>query len=222
MDAELQRLKAAWQRQELHLEGIEALALLAWREPRRQQVQRRLRRFGIGQLLWLLAWIGVVAFAAGFWVEHRQTPHLLAAGLALHAYGIAAIWVSATRALLAARLHATGPVLEQLRQLARLRRFTTVSEVALGLPWWCLWLVAAQVAVYRWLGVDLYAAAPRWFGLTLAFGAAAMVASLWLARRWARRPPATPWLRRTIDDLSGCNLARAQAQLREIERFERD
>ncbi len=219
---ELEQLKATWNRLELRLDGAEALALQAWREPRQHRVQRELRRFGFYQAAWLLLWIGVVVFAAGFWIDHRNVPHLLAAGLVVHLYGIAAIWVTATRALLVARLHATAAVLQQLRRLAQLRRFTAISEVALGLPWWCLWLLALQLGMMALLGVDLYAAAPHWFQATLAFGVVAMVASLLLARRWAAHPPRQRWLRGMIDNLSGCNLARAQAQLEEIARFERD
>ncbi|WP_305806135.1 hypothetical protein [Stenotrophomonas sp. YIM B06876] len=219
---ELEQLKAAWNRVEQRLDAAEALALQAWREPRQQRLQRELRRFGLVQGLWLLAWLAVVVLAAGFWVHHRHVPHLLVAGVLIHLYGIAAIWVAATRLLLAARLHATGTVLDQLRRLAQLRRFTTISEVALGLPWCWLWLPALQVGMMASVRIDLYAAAPRWFLATLASGLLAMAASVLLARRWAAQPPRQPWLRAMIDHLSGHALARAHSQLQEIARFERE
>lgn len=214
-------LDAAWTRLELRADGLEALALQEHRERGIDRSRAALRRFGLAQLLELLVWIVMVVVAASFWFDHRHTPHLLAAGLVLHAYGIAAIWVSATRALLAAGVYYTAPVLDIQRRLARLQRFTTVSTVALGLPWWCLWLVATMVGARLWLGIDLYAAAPGWLLATLGFGVLAMAGSVWLAVRWTKHPPASPRLRAMIDDLSGCNLRRARQRLDEIERFER-
>ena len=214
-------LNAAWTQVDLRADGLEALALEERRARRLDRSRVSLRRFGVWQLVEALVWIAMVVVAATFWVDHRDTPHLLASGLVLHAYGIAAIWASVTRALLAGGVYYTGPVLDIQRRLARLQRFTTVSTIALGLPWWCLWLVATLVGAKLWLGVDLYAAAPGWVAATLGFGVVAMAASVWLAMRWSRHPPASPWLRGMIDDLSGCNLQRAQRQLGEIERFER-
>lgn len=222
MDSELQQLRATWQRQDLRMDGIEALALQAWREPRQQRVRRELRRFGSGQLLWLLAWIGLTAWVAGYWVANRQVPHLLLPGLALHLYGIAAIWVSATRALLAVRVNATGPVVQQALRLAQLQRFTALGELALGLPWWWLWLLATQVGLHAALGIDLYAQAPSWFMATLGSGVVAMGASVWLARHWLRRASPGSRIERLLDSLSGCSLSRARNELRQIERFERE
>lgn len=218
---ELDEMKAAWARLERRLDATDARLIGEAQQRVLDRGRRSLRRFGWAQLLEIVAWALLIAVAAPFWVEHRATPHLLAAGLALHAYGIAAIWSAATRALLAARLYRTRPVVDMQRRLGQLRRFTTISVVLLGLPWWCLWLVALQVALMRWTGVDLYLVAPAWFQLTLATGVAGMAASLWLARRWSERPPRARWLQRMIDDLSGCNLRRAQRQLDEAASFQR-
>lgn len=215
-------LDAAWTHFDLRADGVEALALQTRSDRGLDRSRASLRRFGLAQLLEMAIWIAMVVIAASFWFDHRGTPHLLAAGLVLHVYGIVAIWASVTRALLVARVYYTAPVLDIQRRVARLRRFTTVTTVALGLPWWCLWLVATIVGAKLWLGVDLYAAAPTWIVATLAFGAVAMAGSVWLAVRWAKHPPANPRLRAMIDDLAGCNLQRARRQLAEIEHFERE
>lgn len=215
---ELDDLKSAWAQQALRLDQVEAQALEAWREPLRRDVHRRLRAFGRWQLLWLLLWIVVTALAATFWIAHRQVPHLLLTGLALHLYGIAAIWVSITRALLAARLQCTQvPVLQQLTWLAQLRRFTAITELALGLPWACLWLLATQWLCVQWLGLDLYAMAPRWFLATLGVGLVAAITGAALARQLLRRLPVTHRLHRLFDALSGQALARAQQDLRTLQ-----
>ena len=214
-------LNAAWTRFDLRADGVEALALQNRRERGVDRSRASLRRFGLAQLVEMAIWIALVVVAASFWFDHRHTPHLLAAGLLLHVYGIAAIWASVTRALLAAGVYYTAPVLDIQRRLARLRRFTTISTVALGLPWWCLWLVATMVGAKLWFGIDLYAAAPDWILATLGFGVVAMVGSVWLAVRWAKRPPTNPRLLGMIEDLAGCNLRSAEARIDEIERFER-
>lgn len=218
---QLDELKAAWMRLESRVDAAEAMALDSWSRPRIEHSRSAVRRFGGWQVAELVAWIVFTAFAATFWVEHRETPHLLAAGLSLHAYGIAAIWAAATRALLAARVHSGDSVVVMQRRLAQLRRFATISTVALVLPWWCLWWVATLVGVQWWIGLDLYAAAPAWTHANLAFGLLAIGASSWLARRWARTPPRAAWLRRIIDDIAGRNLRRARQQLEEVEQFNR-
>lgn len=215
---ELDQLKAAWADQAQRIDRLEAVALQAWRAPRQRDVRWRLRWFSGIQLTWLLVWIVVTALAARFWIEHRQTTHLLLTGLVFHAYGIAAIWVSITRTLLAMRIDISGaPVLLQLRRIAQLQRFTAITELALGLPWFCLWLLATQWLCAQWLGIDLYALAPRWFIATLGFGVVLMLGSGALARWALQRLPAEHALRRALEGLSGQSLARAQQQLRELQ-----
>ena len=215
---ELDELKAAWAQQAQRIDQLEVLALQAWQQPRQASVQRRLRWFSGLQLAWLLVWIAVTVLAASFWVQHRQVPQLLLTGLTLHIYGIAAIWVSITRALLAIHADAAeAPVLIQQQRLARLRRFTALSELGLGLPWFCLWLLALQWACVQWLGLDLYAMAPVWFLGTLGFGVVVMLGSIGAARWVMQRLPAGHRLQRLLDSLSGQSLARAQQQLRELE-----
>ncbi len=214
---ELEQLKAAWADQARRIDALEATALEAWRQPRQQQVRRRLRGFSALQLGWLLVWIVVTTLAAGFWIAHRDVPHLLLTGLAFHVYGIAAIWVSITRALLALRIDMLdAPVLQRMQQLARLQRFTAATELALGLPWFCLWLLATQWLCVQWLHLDLYRLAPQWFVATLGFGIVAMLATAALARWALRRLPPTHGLQRLLQSLSGHSLARAQQHLREL------
>ncbi len=215
---ELEQLKAAWHDQAQRIDRLEAAALQAWRAPREHAVRQRLRAFSGLQLAWLLLWIAVTVLAARFWIEHRQVPQLLLTGLAFHAYGIAAIWVSITRALLAIRIERSdATVLRQLRRIAQLRRFTALTELALSLPWFWLWLLATQWLCAQWLGVDLYAAAPRWFLATLGVGVLAMLGSGLLARWALRRLPATHVLRRGLENLSGRSLAQAQQQLHALQ-----
>jgi hypothetical protein len=171
--------------------------------------------------LGLAGWFGFVVVAGSAWIDHRDNPHLLIAGLVLHAYGIAAI-VTGTRLLLArSQLDYMAPIVTLQRQLAGLRRQAARRSLALGLPWWFLWvpclLVAAGVA-----GFDLYAAATAWVWSSLAVGAVGLAVSVWLARRCADRAIRSPTLRTLVDHLGGGRLARAARELDELARFTAD
>lgn len=219
---ELDDLKHAWQEMELRQDGMEALLRMEFRDRRIDKARSILRRSLAGRAVELIVWIACTAVAASFWVDHRDTLHWLVIGLVLHAYGIAGIWASATQLLLLVRIYLfDAPVLTLQRRLAQLRRFRVWSTLALGLPWWCLWLLVPLAAMYQWAGVDGFAAGSGWIWSTMAVGIAGMGFSVWLARRLAGRPVASPLLRRIVDDMSGCNLGRASRELDELARFDR-
>lgn len=221
---ELDEMKQLWARMELRQDGMEALLRQDFRERRMGQVRTALRRALRWQALELAVWLGFVAWVATFWVGHRHVTHLLVIGLVLHVYGLAAIWSSATQLLLLSRIYLfDAPVLVLQRRLAQLRRFRVRSSLALGLPWWCLWLLVSTVGLVWLGGVDIYAgSSPAWYWATLGVGALGMGACIWLARRLAGRPLRSPTLRRMVEDMSGCSLRRVAEQLEGMARFERE
>ncbi|MGH7564957.1 MAG: hypothetical protein ACREK5_11130, partial [Gemmatimonadota bacterium] len=137
---ELDELKTAWTRMEQRLDDAEALVLRDLRERKVDKSRSALRRVGWGQVAQILIWIAVVAVVAPFWIEHRETPHLLVAGLVLHAYGVITICRSVLQVLLIGRIDYSAPVLTIQRQLAQLHRFRIRATMFLGLPWWLLWV----------------------------------------------------------------------------------
>lgn len=213
---ELEQLESAWAQQTQRLDDVEALALDAWRAPRQRAVCSRLGWFNGRQLLWLLLWIALSVIWANFWMAHRDTPQLLLTGLTLHLYGIAAIAISIARSVLASQTRANAPVVEQLTRLAGLRRFTAITELVLGLPWFCLWLLAAEWLSAQYLGIDLYRMSPPWFLSTLAVGMLGIFTSSALARWALPRLSPTHWARHWFESLSGRSLAKAQQELQEL------
>lgn len=149
-------------------------------------------------------------------------PHLLAAGLALHAYGVLSIGATVLQLLLIGRVYHTGQVVTFQRRLMELEAFRAISTLALGPPWWVLWIVATMVGAKWWLGIDLYAESPGWIQWSLVVGLVGMALTFWLARRWARRPPQSPTCRRLVDDLAGHSLRRVRCELDDLARFERE
>lgn len=220
---ELEDIKRAWQEMDLRQEGMEVLLRMEFRDRRMDKTRSILRWSLAGRVLELAAWIAFTMFAGSFWVTHRDVLHWLVIGLLLHVYGIAGTWSTATQLLFLSRIYLfDAPVVTLQRRLAQLRRFRVWSTLVLGLPWWCLWLLVPMAVAYRWTGVDWFAAGSGWIWACMAVGVIGMVASVWLARRVVGRPIASPFIQRIIDDMSGCNLARASRQLDELARFNRE
>jgi len=147
---------------------------------------------------------------------------VLVAGLALHIYGIAAACLLTARLVLVAHAYYTDPVLVLQHRLAVLRRFRIRASLALGLPWWVLWVPCTMIAASALWGLDLYAASPRWVWGSLAVGLVGLVGSVWIARRLGGRPISTPWLARMVDDLAGRSVIRAGREVDEVVAFRRD
>ncbi|HEY0476357.1 MAG TPA: hypothetical protein VGD37_02485 [Kofleriaceae bacterium] len=193
----------------------------AERDPARARVTGALatvRAFNIAQLVVA----AVVAIAAGsFWIDHRDEPSALLSGLSLHGYAIAMIFAMARRLVLVARVDVAGPVLATQTAFARVRQFHIRSSLALGLPWWFLWIPCLIMLARAVLGVDLYARAPLWFWLSMLVGSVGLVGSLALARYLVRRAAASP-APRWADQLAGRSLARAARELAELFAYARN
>jgi hypothetical protein len=213
MTMDLDEMKQAWTQLQARVERLE-------RVDRGERVRDALRGTRRQDWLAIAGWVVFALWAGSFWFDHREVPHLLIAGLALHGYAIAAIVLGSLqlRALMA--LDHGAPIVTLQRQLAALARLRARCSLALGLPWWLLW-VPCMIVGLTWLtGVDFYNAAWAWSSLGV--GVIGLGASLVAARRFAARPVRSPSLRRMIDALSGKSLARAVRELDEIDAFTRN
>jgi hypothetical protein len=216
---ELDDLKTAWQQLEHRVEVAEA-GLHEYRKERTVGAFRRLlRRLTAGQAIQAILSALAIAVAAPFWIVHRHIPHLLIAGLALHVYGVAMICVCVTQIAVIGHLYCTESVVKCQRRALELQRLRILANLALGLPWWVLWIAATMVGAERFMGIDLYAASPGWIQLALLIGLGGIAASVAVARHLASNPPQSKAVRNFVDSLSGCGLARAIRQFDEIERF---
>jgi hypothetical protein len=224
MDAtmELDELRQAWRTMSQRLDSADALGIRLYRENRLDGIRRTLRWLMAGQALQVAIWIGVVAIVAPFWIEHRAIPHLLVFGLILHAYAVLTIISSVVQLLLMAAIDYAAPVLALQRRLVRLRTLRIWSTLLLSVLWWPLWIVGFVVGVKWWMGIDLYRVAPGFVLANVLFGLAGLAATIWFARRIARRARASGRPARFADDLAGHSLRRAIGQLDELARFERE
>lgn len=218
---ELDQLKLAWRDLEQRLDTAGQLGRQLYREDRTDRIRSTLRRLVAGQAVQIAIWVAVMTIVAPFWLQHRSVPHLLAFGLVLHAYAIVTVVSSALQICVIAAIDYSSPVLVLQRRLAQLRTLRIWSTLLLGLPWWLLWTVGFVVGVKHWMGLDLYATAPGFVWGSLGFGVVALGASVWIARRIARRARETGRPARFADDLAGHSLRRAIARLGDLARFER-
>ncbi|WP_256774736.1 MULTISPECIES: hypothetical protein [unclassified Stenotrophomonas] len=206
-------LKQLWNQPGNEADDSEASAALnAWRRHRQHAAQRQLSAFSAVQVMQLLFWLALSIYCGSVWWQQPPLAVMVSA-VALHAYSVAVIIASAARLHLVGQLQPDQPVLQQSRQLARLRMQTAVGELLLGLPWCWLWLAVPVLIAWQAWGLDLSVFAARWLLVSLVAGTAMMIALLVLARRWLQRDPQSPRLQRAIDALSGRRLARAHTEL---------
>lgn len=216
---ELDDMKAAWQTLNQRLDAQEALSLNVFKEGKLDRMRRGLRPLVWGQAIQIAAGALLALWGGSFWVEHRAVPHLLIAGLIVHATGISMIALGALMETLIARIDYSAPVLAIQRQLAQLRKVYVRAGVVVGLPWFVLWVPFTVVALKSVFGPDLYLNAPEMVWTNVGFGIACVLATLAFVR-WAR---ARPHIARRLGDFAaGRSIVRAQGLLDEIAQFEKE
>ncbi|MBS0462352.1 MAG: serine/threonine protein kinase [Proteobacteria bacterium] len=216
---ELDDMKAAWAQLNQRLEAQETLNFHLLRDGKLDRLRRGLRPLVWGQAI-QIAWGGLIAlWGANFWIAHRDVPHLLIAGIAVHLSGISMIVLGAAIEALIARVDYSAPVLGIQRQIAQLRTVYVRGGLAVGLPWWLLWVAFLMVALKSLAGADLFLNAPGVVWINLAFGVVGLLATLAFLR-WSRTRPGLG--QKLADYNAGRSIVRAQSLLAEIARFERD
>jgi len=217
---ELDDMKAAWQTLNQRLDAQDALNLHVLKEGKLDRMHRGLRPLVWGQAIQIVFGALIAIWGGSFWVDHRSVPHLLIAGLIVHATGISMIAMGALMEALIARIDYSAPVLAIQRQLAQLRKvYVRAAWFVIGLPWFVLWVPFTMVALKSVFGPDLYLNTPEMVWDNVGFGIACFVGTLALVR-WARGRPNVA--RRLGDFAAGRSIVRAQGLLDEIARFERE
>ncbi len=215
---ELDDMKAAWQTLNQRLDAQAALNLHMFKNDKLDRLRRGLRPLAWGQAIQIAIGALVAIWGGSFWVDHRAIPHLLIAGLIVHAAGISMIALGVLMETLIARIDYSAPVLTIQRQLAQLRKVYVYGGMAVGLPWWVLWVPFLMV-LFGYLGVDFYQRAPSVVWINVAAGVAGMLAT-WVFLRWAGKRPRLA--KRLEDGAAGRGINKAQACLDEIAQFEQE
>jgi len=153
---------------------------------------------------------------APFWLEHRGTPHLMLAGLMLHAYGVMMIIFAGRELVLLGRIDTAAPVLIAQRQFAELRAWHLRANLVFGITSCVIW-IPLLVVLFTWVGADVWALDPNGATWLLANIVIALVLLLGFLR-WTSKPSR---LAKAFEQtLVGRRIRKAQDVLDELARFE--
>lgn len=217
---ELDEMKQAWQTLNRRLEQQQALNLQLFRDDRLEKVQRKLRPLWWGQVLQIAGGALVMLTFAPFWVEHRDSLHLMLCGLMLHAYGLMLVVTAARNLYLQSELDNAAPVVEIQRRLVALRAWRLREALFYGITGCFIWIPLLLVG-FEYLGADLWVNAPWVVWFFMANGAACL-GLLYGILRWSRRPGWERLGSALINSSIGRSVLSTQALLEEIARFERE
>jgi hypothetical protein len=214
---ELDDFKSAWQALDARLARHDRLQLELLRERRLDQARRNLRPLHVGLLFQGLLGVGLVVLGVACWKRNLDVPGLLAAGIALHAFGVLNIAFAGILTGLATGIDLAAPVLTIQKRLRLLLRLQTLNSNLCGAPWWIMWVVV--VVGFAGLSPTPPAAAtPTWIWISLSIGVVGTLATWAWAARAAGRPDG---LHARIDDGTG-GIRRSLQLLDDLEQFERD
>jgi hypothetical protein len=199
---DLDDMKTAWRDLDARVGKLERAAVAA---PVIDRARGAVRRAIAGEVAMMVALVMVVG---GVVEIAPRSP--IAAG-ALIAYGLAAIALGVAQIVRAARIDHAAPIVLLQREVVRFAQLRARCLLALGLPWWLLWV--APIALLAGGAVPA-----AWIAANLAIGSVGLVASVLIARR-VRRPIASPRWRAIVDALSGSALARAARELSDVAQF---
>ncbi|GHC07444.1 hypothetical protein GCM10010080_22420 [Thermomonas carbonis] len=217
MTMDLDDIKSAWQTLDARLARQDALQLELLRGQKQAQARRNLRPLLFGMALQAMLGIGLVLLGVGCWHNNLDVPGLLAAGIALHAFGILHIALAGIVSGLATTLDYALPVLAIQKRLRLLLRVQVLNSNLCGAPWWVLWVLV--VIGFAGLSPErVPAPTPTWIWISLVIGTIGTLATwLWAAR--GTRGPRDP-LARMDDGADG--IRRSLRVYEDLERFERE
>lgn len=213
-------LKAAWQALDRRLQQHDTINLQLFKDMKLEKVRSSLRPLFWGQILQLLLGIGLVVLGVACWTRNADIPGLLTTGILVHAFGVITIAAAGITLGLTGSIDYSAPVLKIQKQMARLLRFHAVNASVCGAPWWIMWVLV--VVAFAGLGpVDPRAATPAWILISLAVGAAGLLAT-WCFFLWKRRTPAQPANENACLADGADGIRRSQRLLDEVAQFEKE
>ena len=219
---ELDDLKQALGRLDQRLEEQVAWQAFQARRQSRDRLEDNVQPVARGQT-WLIAF-GALTCLLGVsaWHGNLAHPGAFVSGIILHVYGVLTIATGVALKVQIARIDYAGSVLTIQRRLSRVRYLFVVAGMITGMPWCVLWVPFGIALFAALFGVDITSALGPAFLWSIALFGVIGVGVPWLIYRWAKRTGRSGVVQGFEDAFTGERLKRAQAQLDEIARFERD
>ena len=217
---ELDDFKQVWQSLDRRLEQQHGLNLQLFKDGKLDKTRRGLRPLKLGQGVQILVGAILMLLAAPFWVEHRDTPHLLMYGLLVHGYGLMSILFGARTLYLINRVDYAAPVLIIQQQLGELRAWCIRGSLWFGAVWCFFWIPLTLLFFYG-LGADVWMQTPWVVYGFIASGVVCLALGYGLIR-WSTHPRRSGLAKYLEDSAAGFSIRRAQAHLDELARFARE
>lgn len=216
---ELSELQQAWHGLDRRLSDVAFQLRPLNREPMLDRIRTSLRPLFWGQVLQIVAGIGLALLAVSFWTGHLATPHYVLIGIVFHLYAVAMIVAGGLVIEAIRRLDFDAPVLTIQKRLARLERVHVLAGWCVGLPWWVLWLPALMMVLAQ-LGADVHERIPHdWVLGNIVVGLIGIVATLAVVR-WLKRSGGLERAERVEAVLAGPSIGNAREFLAELKAFE--
>jgi hypothetical protein len=215
---ELDELKQAWQALERKLDRQHALDLHNFRTGRLHSARTGLRPLVAGLSVQAGFGVAVMAIFAPYWLQHWGQWHLVVYGLSLHLYGLMLTIFGGRDLVTIFRIDYAAPVLEIQKQIAQLRADRIQAAPAFAIAGCFVW-VPLVLVLFEWLGADLWVHKPAMVAYFLFSGLCAVAVTAGVIA-WGRRPGNSRIRRYLEESAVGRSLARTQAALDEIARFE--
>jgi hypothetical protein len=219
---ELDDFKSAWQSLDRKLERDHGLQKRLFLELRLDKTRSSLRPLAFGQVMQMLLGIALIVLGVACWKRNVEVPGYLVSGILVHAFGVVNVAFAGITLCLIGSIDYAAPVLAIQKRLALLQRFYAFGAVICGLPWWIMWLLV--VIAFAGLGshsASVDANTPAWIWMTLAVCLLGLVGTWWFYR-WSQRAGHPRLAKAMRDTVIGTSLRKAQAQLDELERFEKE
>jgi hypothetical protein len=179
---ELHELESAWKT----LDAQVAQQDVAIKDLRRQNLGLRMRgklmRASFGQWAQLAIGLLFAVWGGGYWFDHLGTPHLVAYGLAVHAYGIALLATAVVMLVHLAAVDYAQPVADVQQRLLTLRRTRIRSERVCWIVGAIVWVPIMMIGL-RTIGLDAWLVNPAWVLGNLAAAVAIAAAAAWVMWR---------------------------------------
>ncbi|WP_445146356.1 hypothetical protein [Dyella sp. Tek66A03] len=190
-----------------------------FKDSKLDKARRRLRPLLIGQMVQislgtLLAFGGAVC-----WATSLHLPYWFVCGLLVHAYGLLLIAFAVRTLYLVQRIDYAAPVVLIQRRLSDVRAWRVRVEAPFHAVLGSFIWIPITGMLLSWTGLELWSPQfKRWViasGLVSLAMASVMAIVVWLMRRAGKR-------QRMEDNAAGLSVQRAEAELAEIARFERE
>ncbi|MEO6871559.1 MAG: hypothetical protein ABI233_04990, partial [Chthoniobacterales bacterium] len=203
-----------------NLERQNALAFQEFKERKQTRLRSAFRPLVTGQVIQIIVGALLALIGGSFWVDHIGAAHLMIYGVSLHLYGLMFILFAARDLYLIKQADYAAPVLVLQKNIAALRSWHVWTGVWFGIVGCFIW-IPAMLLIFYGLGADVWIHNPDvvgWFVLSAMVCLGVMAAIVFLSRR----PGRENFAKRLEASSVGRSVRRAQAEIDEIEAFERD